>query len=118
MTAITDAVDELCAEGPGDILVFLSGEREIRDAEDALTGALGPRVTDPRHPDARYCVGALRFTEAQGIPGAHSLLAQAYGVWHPRELDPQPPIFQGEATLFAHHSAGWPEQQPEENTHD
>ncbi|WP_298458821.1 ATP-dependent RNA helicase HrpA [uncultured Cellulomonas sp.] len=52
MTAITDAVDELCAEGPGDILVFLSGEREIRDAEDALTGALGPRVTDPRHPDA------------------------------------------------------------------
>ncbi|OIV38658.1 ATP-dependent RNA helicase HrpA [Mangrovactinospora gilvigrisea] len=34
--AITDAVDELTAEGPGDILVFLSGEREIRDAADAL----------------------------------------------------------------------------------
>lgn len=34
--AICDAVDELCAEGPGDILVFLSGEREIRDAADAL----------------------------------------------------------------------------------
>ncbi|WP_367115277.1 ATP-dependent RNA helicase HrpA [Actinophytocola sp.] len=34
--AILDAVDELCAEGPGDILVFLSGEREIRDATDAL----------------------------------------------------------------------------------
>ncbi|GAA4619634.1 ATP-dependent RNA helicase HrpA [Saccharopolyspora hordei] len=34
--AICDAVDELCAEGPGDILVFLSGEREIRDTEDAL----------------------------------------------------------------------------------
>src|SRR3954462_3817201 len=29
--AIGDAVEELCAEGPGDILVFLSGEREIRD---------------------------------------------------------------------------------------
>src|SRR5262245_5271873 len=28
---ILDAVDELCREGPGDILVFLSGEREIRD---------------------------------------------------------------------------------------
>ncbi|MFD2396338.1 ATP-dependent RNA helicase HrpA [Prauserella oleivorans] len=34
--AITDAVRELIAEGPGDILVFLSGEREIRDANDAL----------------------------------------------------------------------------------
>ncbi|HET7016525.1 MAG TPA: ATP-dependent RNA helicase HrpA [Streptosporangiaceae bacterium] len=37
--AILDAVDELCAEGPGDILVFLSGEREIRDTADALTSA-------------------------------------------------------------------------------
>ncbi|OEU86556.1 ATP-dependent RNA helicase HrpA [Streptomyces abyssalis] len=35
-TAICDAVDELQAEGPGDILVFLSGEREIRDTADAL----------------------------------------------------------------------------------
>jgi ATP-dependent helicase HrpA len=36
ITAISDAVDELSAEGPGDILVFLSGEREIRDTADAL----------------------------------------------------------------------------------
>ena len=35
--AIGDAVDELCAEGPGDILVFLSGEREIRDTAEALS---------------------------------------------------------------------------------
>jgi ATP-dependent helicase HrpA len=34
--AIGDAVGELQAEGPGDVLVFLSGEREIRDAADAL----------------------------------------------------------------------------------
>ena len=34
--AICDAVGELRAEGPGDILVFLSGEREIRDTADAL----------------------------------------------------------------------------------
>jgi len=34
---IVDAVDELCRERPeGDVLVFLSGEREIRDAADAL----------------------------------------------------------------------------------
>src|SRR5690606_7880486 len=32
MTGITDACDELMREGHGDILVFLSGEREIRDA--------------------------------------------------------------------------------------
>ncbi len=36
--AITDAVDELSAAGPGDILVFLSGEREIRDTADLLAG--------------------------------------------------------------------------------
>jgi ATP-dependent helicase HrpA len=35
---IADAVAELLAEGPGDILVFLSGEREIRDTADALAG--------------------------------------------------------------------------------
>ena len=37
--AICDAVQELCAEGPGDILVFLAGEREIRDTADALSKA-------------------------------------------------------------------------------
>ncbi|MDX2939422.1 ATP-dependent RNA helicase HrpA [Streptomyces ipomoeae] len=36
ITAICDAVEELMAEGKGDILVFLSGEREIRDTADAL----------------------------------------------------------------------------------
>ena len=35
---ILDAVAELKAQGPGDILVFLSGEREIRDTADALAG--------------------------------------------------------------------------------
>ncbi|WP_433084817.1 ATP-dependent RNA helicase HrpA [Dactylosporangium sp. CA-052675] len=35
--AICMAVMELQDEGPGDVLVFLSGEREIRDAADALT---------------------------------------------------------------------------------
>jgi ATP-dependent helicase HrpA len=37
--AIADGIDELCAEGPGDILVFLSGEREIRDTADSLSGS-------------------------------------------------------------------------------
>ena len=34
--AIVDAVKELSAEGPGDVLVFLPGEREIRDTAEAL----------------------------------------------------------------------------------
>ena len=42
--AIGDAVDELAAEGPGDVLVFLSGEREIRDTAEGLRGRLGPDV--------------------------------------------------------------------------
>ncbi len=33
---IVDAVDELCAEGQGDVLVFLSGERDIREVSEAL----------------------------------------------------------------------------------
>src|SRR5690606_32536438 len=33
---IVTAVGHLLAAGPGDILVFLSGEREIRDAAEAL----------------------------------------------------------------------------------
>ncbi|MCW2533344.1 MAG: hrpA, partial [Blastococcus sp.] len=37
VSAIVDAVDELVAEGPGDVLVFLAGEREISDTADALT---------------------------------------------------------------------------------
>ncbi|HEX4867700.1 MAG TPA: ATP-dependent RNA helicase HrpA, partial [Acidimicrobiales bacterium] len=34
--AVCDAVVELTREGPGDVLVFLSGEREIRDTAEAL----------------------------------------------------------------------------------
>ncbi|MDG2941162.1 ATP-dependent RNA helicase HrpA [Exercitatus varius] len=36
LQGILNAVDELQAEGRGDILIFLSGEREIRDTADAL----------------------------------------------------------------------------------
>ena len=36
LQAIFDAVDELSQESPGDILIFMSGEREIRDTADAL----------------------------------------------------------------------------------
>src|SRR4051812_29103307 len=42
--AIVDAVRELVAEGPGDILVFLPGEREIRDTADALADVADQRT--------------------------------------------------------------------------
>jgi len=37
LQSIFDAVDELMAHGPGDILIFMNGEREIRDTTDALS---------------------------------------------------------------------------------
>lgn len=37
--AIIDALQELSAEPPGDVLVFLSGEREIRDTAEAIRAA-------------------------------------------------------------------------------
>ncbi len=38
--ALVDAVEELCNTGPGDVLVFLPGEREIRTAADVLGRSL------------------------------------------------------------------------------
>jgi ATP-dependent helicase HrpA len=45
--AIVEAIKELSREGPGDVLVFLPGEREIRDTAEALQPlADGPRGID------------------------------------------------------------------------
>jgi len=44
MDAIIDAIDELCRHGSGDVLVFLPGEREIRDATQALRKHHPPHV--------------------------------------------------------------------------
>jgi ATP-dependent helicase HrpA len=44
LDAIGDAVAELQREGDGDILVFLPGEREIRDTAEALTKRNLPRT--------------------------------------------------------------------------
>ncbi|KAB0580926.1 ATP-dependent RNA helicase HrpA [Ideonella dechloratans] len=49
--AIADAVDELWREGPGDILVFLPGEREIREAADHLNKHLAQRQRHGPQPD-------------------------------------------------------------------
>ena len=44
VAGVIDACAELAAEAPGDVLVFLSGEREIRDAADALRELDLPRT--------------------------------------------------------------------------
>jgi len=42
--AVVDGVDELCRLGSGDVLVFLPGEREIRDCAEALRKQHPPHV--------------------------------------------------------------------------
>jgi ATP-dependent helicase HrpA len=44
LDALADTVEELLSERDGDVLAFFSGEREIRDAAELLTGRLGPGV--------------------------------------------------------------------------
>jgi len=67
--AVCDAVDELSREAPGDILVFFSGEREIREAAEALQGRL------PRNP---------RLADAEILPlFARLSLAEQHKVFNP-----------------------------------
>lgn len=44
LDVLADTVEELLGERDGDVLAFFSGEREIRDAAELLTGRLGPGV--------------------------------------------------------------------------
>lgn len=60
--AIADAVDELWREGPGDILVFLPGEREIREAADHLRKHLSHQ---PAHRHAQILPLFARLSQAE-----------------------------------------------------
>ena len=44
LDALADSVEQLLLERDGDVLAFFSGEREIRDAAELLSGRLGPGV--------------------------------------------------------------------------
>jgi ATP-dependent helicase HrpA len=88
--AISDAINELSAEGPGDILVFLSGEREIRDTADLLAGrdrlevlplysrlsaAEQHRVFERRQAGPRRVVLATNVAETSlTVPGIHYVI--------------------------------------------
>ncbi|WP_287933281.1 ATP-dependent RNA helicase HrpA, partial [Arthrobacter sp.] len=62
LDAVCDAVDELSREAPGDILIFFSGEREIRDAAEALRGRI---KTNPRLRDAEILPLFARLSLAE-----------------------------------------------------
>ncbi|MCX6400839.1 MAG: ATP-dependent RNA helicase HrpA [Propionibacteriales bacterium] len=61
--AIVDAVKELSREGPGDVLVFLPGEREIRDTAEAL----GPLAEGVRGVDVLPLYSRLSAAEQHRV---------------------------------------------------
>jgi ATP-dependent helicase HrpA len=61
MDGVVDAVDELCRIGSGDVLVFLPGEREIRDAAEAL------RKHHPPHVDILPLFARLSVEEQERV---------------------------------------------------
>ena len=63
--AISDATDELARQGEGDVLVFLPGEREIREAAETL------RKHHPPHTEILPLFGRLSAEEQERIFKAH-----------------------------------------------
>lgn len=81
LDAVCDAVDELSKEAPGDILIFFSGEREIRDAADALHGRV---KTNPRLRNAEILplFARLSLAEQHAVftPGSRKRIVLATNV--------------------------------------
>jgi ATP-dependent helicase HrpA len=92
--AIVKAVDELSVHGPGDILVFLSGEREIRETAESLRkhrmpatealplyARLGPsdqaRVFKP-HAGRRIVLATNVAETSLTVPGIHYVIDTGY----------------------------------------
>jgi ATP-dependent helicase HrpA len=63
--AIADAVDELWRAAPGDILVFLPGEREIREASDHLRKHLAQAQAQRGGPPAEILPLFARLSQAE-----------------------------------------------------
>jgi ATP-dependent helicase HrpA len=64
--ALLAAVDELAREGPGDILVFLPGEREIREAQESL------RKHHPPHTEILPLFARLSVSEQERVFQPHA----------------------------------------------
>jgi len=67
--AICDATDELAIQGDGDVLVFLSGEREITDTAEVLRGHLASR---PGRTEVLPLYGRLSAADQHKVFSAHS----------------------------------------------
>ncbi len=63
--AVVDAVDECARAGPGDVLVFLPGEREIREAAEAL------RKHHPPHTEILPLYARLSASEQERVFKPH-----------------------------------------------
>ena len=85
--AVCEAVAELCREGPGDILVFLPGEREIRDTAEALAKA------------------DVRGLEVLALYGRLSS-AEQHRIFEPHTRSPSVPVHQCGRNFS--HGAGYP----------
>ncbi len=70
--AILDAADDLLRQGDGDILVFLPGEREIRDVADHLRKYQG-RSAKLKHIEVLPLFARLSIEDQQKIFKSHSL---------------------------------------------
>lgn len=69
--AILDAADDLLRQGDGDILVFLPGEREIRDVADHLRKYQG-RSTKLKHIEVLPLFARLSIEDQQKIFRSHT----------------------------------------------
>ncbi len=69
LEGINAALDELAREAPGDVLVFLSGESEIRDAEDAIRGRSLPGTEILPLYGRLSSADQHRVFQASGTPG-------------------------------------------------
>ncbi|MCW1249054.1 ATP-dependent RNA helicase HrpA [Acaricomes phytoseiuli] len=86
--AVCDAVDELSRESPGDILIFFSGEREIRDAAEALRARLQQKSVQKkktswlRDADVLPLFARLSLAEQRAVfqPGARPRIVLATNV--------------------------------------
>ena len=70
ISAIVDGVAELQREGDGDVLVFLSGEREIRDTADGLRDAVSRKQI--REVDVLPLYARLSAAEQHRVFASHS----------------------------------------------
>jgi ATP-dependent helicase HrpA len=88
--AIGDAIDELGRESDGDVLVFLSGENEIRDAEESLKGKFANRSSAGGVTEILPLYGRLSSACSSAAARPESAAASCWPRTWPRPASPCP----------------------------